>query len=52
MEEPTARLYAEREDGESPKRMDSVERDRLSKVNYRRFLDKWRDRKDLLVAHR
>ena len=30
-------------------RMDPVERDRLSKKNYRRFLDKWRDRKDLLV---
>ncbi|MBM4424843.1 MAG: glycosyltransferase [Chloroflexi bacterium] len=29
-------------------RMDPAERDRLSKKNYRRFLDKWRDRKDLL----
>lgn len=31
-------------------RMDPVERDKLSKKNYRRFLDKWRDRKDLLVS--
>ncbi len=30
-------------------RMDPVERDRLSKKNYRRFLDRWRDRKDLLL---
>lgn len=30
-------------------RMDPAERDRLSRKNYRRFLDKWRDRKDLLV---
>ena len=33
-------------------RMDPVERDKLSKKNYRRFLDKWRDRKNLLIAHR
>ena len=31
-------------------RMDPVERDRLSKKNYRRFLDKWRERRDLLVS--
>jgi hypothetical protein len=31
-------------------RMDPVERDRLSRKNYRRFLDKWRNRKDLLVS--
>jgi hypothetical protein len=31
-------------------RMDPVERDKLSKKNYRRFLDKWRDRKDLLIS--
>lgn len=31
-------------------RMDPAERDKLSKKNYRRFLDKWRDRKDLLLA--
>jgi len=31
-------------------RMDPVERDRLSKKNYRRFLDKWRGRRDLLVS--
>jgi GT2 family glycosyltransferase/cyanophycinase-like exopeptidase len=30
-------------------RMDPAERDRLSKKNYRRFLDKWRDRQDLLL---
>lgn len=33
-------------------RMDSAERDKLSKKNYRRFLDKWRERKDLLIANR
>jgi hypothetical protein len=32
-------------------RMDPAERDKLSKKNYRRFLDKWRDRKDLLLAN-
>lgn len=32
-------------------RMDPAERDRLSKKNYRRFLEKWRDRKDLLVGN-
>ncbi len=32
-------------------RMDADERDKLSKKNYRRFLDKWRDRKDLLITH-
>jgi peptidase E len=31
-------------------RMDPTERDRLSKKNYRRFLDKWRERKDLLLS--
>jgi hypothetical protein len=31
-------------------RMDPAERDQLSKKNYRRFLDKWRDRKDLLLS--
>ncbi len=31
-------------------RMDPAERDKLSKKNYRRFLDKWRNRKDLLLA--
>jgi glycosyltransferase involved in cell wall biosynthesis len=30
--------------------MDPAERDKLSKKNYRRFLDKWRDRKDLLLS--
>ncbi|MEK6572877.1 MAG: hypothetical protein AABZ58_00990, partial [Chloroflexota bacterium] len=30
-------------------RMDPAGRDRLSKKSYRRFLDKWRDRKDLLI---
>lgn len=33
-------------------RMDPDERERLSKKNYRRFLNKWRDRKDLLLASR
>ncbi len=33
-------------------RMDATERDKLSKKNYRRFLDKWRDRKDLLISMR
>lgn len=33
-------------------RMDPAERDRLSKKNYRRFLDKWRERKDLLLVNR
>lgn len=32
-------------------RMDPAERDRLSKKNYRRFLDKWRERKDLLIVY-
>lgn len=32
-------------------RLDPVERDRLSKKNYRRFLDKWKGRTDLLVQH-
>ena len=31
-------------------RMDPAERDKLSKKNYRRFLDKWRERKDLLLS--
>ncbi|MBI5292129.1 MAG: glycosyltransferase [Chloroflexi bacterium] len=31
--------------------MDPAERDRLSKKNYRRFLEKWRDRKDLLIVN-
>ena len=31
-------------------RMDADERDKLSKKNYRRFLDKWRERKDLLLS--
>jgi Glycosyl transferase family 2 len=31
-------------------RMEPAERDRLSKKNYRRFLEKWRERKDLLLA--
>ncbi len=30
--------------------MDPAERDKLSKKNYRRFLEKWRDRKDLLLS--
>src|SRR6185503_15987928 len=33
-------------------RMEPGERDRLSKKNYRRFLDKWRERKDLLISER
>jgi hypothetical protein len=32
-------------------RMEPGLRDKLSKKNYRRFLDKWRDRKDLLLNH-
>ncbi len=32
-------------------RMDPAERDKLSKKNYRRFLEKWRDRKDLLTVN-
>jgi hypothetical protein len=32
-------------------RMNPDERDKLSKKNYRRFLDKWRERKDLLLAN-
>lgn len=31
-------------------RLDAAERDKLSKKNYRRFLDKWRERKDLLIS--
>ncbi len=31
-------------------RLDATERDKLSKKNYRRFLDKWRERKDLLIS--
>lgn len=31
-------------------RMNPDERDKLSKKNYRRFLDKWRDRKDILLS--
>jgi len=33
-------------------RMDPSERDKLSRKNYRRFLEKWRERRDLLVANR
>ncbi len=33
-------------------RMNPDERDRLSKKNYRKFLEKWKDRKDLLLARR
>jgi cyanophycinase-like exopeptidase len=33
-------------------RMEPTERDKLSKKNYRRFLDKWRERTDLLVSRR
>ena len=33
-------------------RMNPDERDRLSKKNYRRFLEKWRERKDLLIQSR
>ena len=32
-------------------RMDPLERDKLSKKNYRRFLDKWKGRTDLLVQN-
>jgi GT2 family glycosyltransferase/cyanophycinase-like exopeptidase len=31
-------------------RLDPVEGDKLSRKNYRRFLDKWRERKDLLLS--
>jgi GT2 family glycosyltransferase len=33
-------------------RMNPDERDRLSRKNYKRFLEKWKDRKDLLLAKR
>ncbi|MBI5080395.1 MAG: glycosyltransferase, partial [Chloroflexi bacterium] len=33
-------------------RMNPDERDRLSKKNYKRFLEKWRERKDLLIHSR
>ena len=33
-------------------RMNPDERDKLSKKNYRRFLEKWRERKDLLIHSR
>ena len=33
-------------------RMNADERDRLSKKNYKKFLEKWRERKDLLIQSR